>query len=161
MHQCQQVGLEFINQAQVVESNSTILNASARSVFELFSEADKWPRWYPGMNKVTWTSPRPFGVGTTRTVALGPLKAYEHFFLWEEDHRFAFCFTGTNLPFVTTLVEEYKLIVLTENSCEFTYTVAYNPALPVRLTGPIGKATLANVFKRATRSLKKYIDTQT
>lgn len=157
MPQCQPVDLDFIKTAEVVERNSTVLNASAEAVFQLFAEAKEWPRWYPAITHVEWTSPKPYGVGTTRTVSLGALKVYEHFFDWQENRRFAFYFTGTNLPFVSALLEEYELTPLGDNRCEFSYTVAYNPALPLRLSGPIGRAAVARTFRKATESLTRYL----
>ncbi len=157
MPQCKTVDIDFIQRATTVVRSSTVLDASAEAVFGIFSEAEEWPKWFKGITKVVWTTPKPFGVGTTRTVSLGALKVEEYFFAWEDDRRFAFCFTSTNLPFVKALVEEYCLVPLGENSCEFTYTVAYDPALPLRLTGPIGRAALRRTFKQATRSLQRYV----
>ena len=160
MPQCKAADLNFLDTAKVKEVNSVTLPASAKTVFALFRDADAWPRWFDGMSKVVWTSPEPFGVGTTRSVWLGPLRVDEYFFDWTEDQRFAFYFTGTNLPFVKALVEEYQLKDLGADQCRFTYTVAYDPAMPLSLSGPIGRAALARTFRKATQSLAGYLNQQ-
>lgn len=157
MPTCKPADLSFLDTAKVKEVNSVVLPASAAQVFAVFRDADAWPRWFNGMRKVVWTSPEPFGVGTTRSVWLGPLRVDEHFFDWVDDKRFAFYFTGTNLPFVKALVEEYQLDELDQGQCRFTYTVAYDPAMPLSLTGPIGRTALARTFRIATESLADYL----
>ena len=157
MPSCKSADLSFLDTAKVKEVNSVVLPASAETVFALFRDADAWPRWFNGMSKVVWTSPEPFGVGTTRSVWLGPLRVDEHFFDWVDDQRFAFYFTGTNLPFVHALVEEYQLENMGPDQCRFTYSVAYDPAMPLSLSGPIGRAALGRTFRKATKSLVRYL----
>jgi hypothetical protein len=157
MPTCNAASLDFLNTAKVKEVNTVVLPASAHDVFELFRKADAWPKWFKGIDRVVWTSPEPFGIGTTRTVWLGPLRVDEYFFDWIDDQRFAFYFTGTNLPFVRTLVEFYELEPLTEQSCRFTYTVAYDPAFPLSATGFVGRMALGRTFRRATQSLASYL----
>lgn len=157
MPSCNKADLSFIEKAKVKEVNTVVLPASAERVFAIFRDGDAWPNWFGGMDKVEWTSPEPFGVGTTRSVWLGPLRVDELFFDWVDDRRFAFHFSGTSLPFVKTLVEEYVLEPLGDDRCCFTYTVAYDPAFPLSLTGPVGRAALARTFRNATRSLVEYV----
>lgn len=158
MPQCKKADLTFLDRAKVKATNTAVLPVPAEKAFAVLRDADAWPKWFGGMNKVVWTSPEPFGVGTTRSVWLGPLRVDEHFFDWVENERFAFYFTGTNLPFVKTLVEEYQLHALDGDRCEFTYTVAYDPALPLCLSGPIGRGALARSFRQATQSFAKYLE---
>jgi hypothetical protein len=40
-------------------------------VFEVLDDAESRPQWATVITKVTWTSPEPQGVGTTRTVDIG------------------------------------------------------------------------------------------
>lgn len=157
MPTCNSADITFLDRAPIKEVNTVVLPASAEAVFALFKDADTWPKWFGGMNKVVWTSPEPYGVGTTRSVWLGPLRVDEYFFDWVENQRFAFYFTGTNLPFVRTLVELYELEPLEGNRCCFTYTVAYEPAFPLSVTGPLGRAALARSFRQAAQSLAKYL----
>ena len=56
-------------------------------------------------------------------------KGLRIFFHWEENKRFAFYFTKTNLPFVKALVEDYLLDPIDNTMTRFTYAVEYEPAL--------------------------------
>ena len=51
--------------------------------------------WCRALTKITWTSARPFGVGTTRTAkVLGLIALQEEFIVWEEGRRKAFVGTA-------------------------------------------------------------------
>jgi hypothetical protein len=62
--------------------------------------ADSPLSWCRLLRSVTWTSPRPFGAGTTRTVhMLGNATILdERFFRWEEGRRKSFYVVESNLP---------------------------------------------------------------
>ena len=66
-------------------------------VWNALLDAQAWTQWLP-ITKVTWTSPKPFGPGTTRTVEVGPQVIEETFFAWEEGTRMAFRFERSSLP---------------------------------------------------------------
>lgn len=155
--ECRAVDKTYLDNAPHREVNSVVLNGTPAQIFALFEDADAWPKWYKGMDKVEWTSPKPYGVGTTRTVQLGPLKVYEYFFRWQDNARFSFYFTGTNIPFVKALAEDYLLEPIDEHTTRFTYTVAFEPRLPISALGPLGRAFLGFTFKRASKSLVKYM----
>ncbi|SDW29094.1 SRPBCC family protein [Marinobacter mobilis] len=157
MPNCTPAHLDYLDRAPYKEVNVVDLPATPEQVFAVFKDGEAWPKWFHVIDKVTWTSPEPYGVGTTRTVHLGPLKADEYFFNWEENRRFSFYFSATNLPFMKTLVEDYLLEAKGPNTTRFTYTVAYEPALPLKLSGPVGRAILARSFKRASRALVNYL----
>lgn len=157
MPRCNKADRSFLNQAKVKEVNTVVLPVSAERAFAVFRDAAAWPKWFGGLDKVQWTSAEPFGVGTTRRVWLGPLRVDEYFFDWVDNQRFAFYFTATNLPFVKTLVEEYQLDPLGDDRCCFTYTVAYDPAFPLNMTGPLGRAALGRTFRKASRALVEFL----
>ena len=158
MPSCQSVDISFLNTAKVKVINTVEIKASAEEIFATFEDPDAWPLWFKGINKVIWTSEKPYRVNTTRTVLLGPLKIWEHFFIWEQNQRFAFFFTKTNLPFVKALLEDYQLEKIDESTTRFTYTVAYDPSFILALTGPIGRAALKANFTKAAKSLVRYME---
>ncbi len=159
MFKCKAVNQDFFNTASVKVINRVDLQASPETLFTLFKDGDAWTEWFNGMHKVTWTSSEPFREGTTRTIHLGLLITNEYFFTWEENKRFAFYLTETNLPFVEALAEDYLLEKINDTTTRFTYTAAYNPALPIKLLGPIGRALINRTFKKATLSLQRYVNT--
>ncbi|ARU59069.1 polyketide cyclase/dehydrase [Oleiphilus messinensis] len=160
MPKCNPASLEFLETAPCIEINTVDLPATPEEIFALFEDGDSWPKWYKAITKVKWTSSKPYGVGTTRTVNLGLLSVDEYFFEWQTNQRFAFYFTGTNLPFVKTLVEVYDLQPVNADTTRFTYTVAYDPTFPLTISGPVGRAFLARTFKKASLSLQKYLKQQ-
>lgn len=78
-----------------------------------------WTEWLP-ITKVTWTSPKPFGPGTTRTVEVGDQKIEETFFAWDEGKRMAFRFERSTLP-VSAAVEDYRVVPV-EGGCELRWS---------------------------------------
>jgi hypothetical protein len=44
--------------------------ASAEQLFAALEDGPSWSKWVPLIRDVTWTSPKPFAKGTTRTVTL-------------------------------------------------------------------------------------------
>lgn len=112
--------------------------------------------WGMGV-KLRWTSPRPFGVGTTREVVLplGVMTVRERFFLWEEGTRYAFYVESANRTIVTKFAEDY-LVEKTERGSRFTWTIAIEPAPRYRALvaagGPINRIS----FGQTARSGKKY-----
>ena len=155
---CAPVGHEFFDTAPWRFRASAEVPVSAAAAFAIFEDAPSWPKFFRGLRGVEWTSPKPFGVGTTRTVSLGMANVFEHFFRWEQGSRFSFYLLATQspLPLFHSLAEDYLLEPLAENRCRFTYTVGIEPALPLRLTGPLGRASLRKMFESAPTSFARY-----
>ena len=89
-----------------------------QAVWAALLDAQAWTEWLP-ITKVTWTSPQPFRVGTTRTVEIGKQVVEEVFFAWDEGQRMAFRFDRTSLP-VRAAVEDYR-VVPTATGCELVW----------------------------------------
>ncbi len=104
------------------------------AVWAALLDANAWTEWLPITN-VTWTSPKPFGVGTTRTVEIGDQIVEETFFLWEEGKRMAFRFEKSTLP-VSAAVEDYHVID-TADGCELHW--AGKASAPLFLGGVVSK----------------------
>ncbi|MBL4865473.1 MAG: SRPBCC family protein [Pseudomonadales bacterium] len=151
---CRAVEESFLTTAPMRFVNEVILDAPPEGVFRMFEDGDSWSKWIKGLKRVEWTSPKPFGVGTTRTVTLDVMSVKEYFFIWEQNKRFTFYFTSTSMPFVKALCEDYLLEPIGEGKTKFTYTVACEPSLPLKLSGPIGKYALRKLFKDATQALQ-------
>jgi uncharacterized protein YndB with AHSA1/START domain len=117
--------------------------------------------WGLPLRKLEWTSPRPFGIGTTREVAVsGNLFAFqEYFFRWEEGHRFSFYATAVNRRLLRRFAEDY-LVEDAPSGSRFTWTIAYEPTARssalVRLTGPVNALGYRAVPLRA----RKYFATR-
>lgn len=101
-----------------------------------------------GSSGIEWTSPRPFGVGTTRTVkALKGVNRFdERFFRWEEGRQMSFYVLKASAPLVRKFAEDYLVEPTSENSCRFTWTVAYEPSTLGKLGEPVNRRLLGTLF---------------
>ena len=115
--------------------------------------ADDALHWCRILDDVSWTSPRPFGVGTTREVKAlaGTDKLREHYFLWEEGRRHCFYVVETTAPIVKSLAEDYLVEPRGEDSCRFTWTIAARPSPLGRPGGPVNRAILKTLFTDTAR----------
>ena len=68
MFPCQRVGLDFVDTAPFRFVSTVDLAITPEQVWEVLDDAESWPHWATVITKVTWTSPEPHGVGTTRVV---------------------------------------------------------------------------------------------
>ena len=152
MPQTQPIDLTFFDTAPNVYEQQWDIGVPA---------AQFWPdlvdnplHWCRGL-KIGWTSPRPFGVGTTRHVGvLGLIQADEHFFLWEEGRRFAFHFTRSNLPLFRRFGEYYEVEPTGPESCRFTWKLAAEPTLVGKLGSPMNTMIFRSLFRDTTRYVK-------
>ena len=107
--------------------------------------------WIHGM-KIDWTSPPPFGVGTTRTVhILGLVQVKEHYFLWEEGHRKAFYGTAVNLPVISKLAEDYIVEPRGDGACAFTWKIAIEPSALGKPGAPFNRVLFGAGFRDTAR----------
>lgn len=136
----------FFSSAPVVLSESFEIDRPATSVWDDLA-SDQPLSWCRILgNGIEWTSPRPFGVGTTRTAnALKGLSSIcEHFFIWDEGSRQAFYAVEAAAPLFKRFAEDYQVEPQGENACTFTWTVAYEPTLLGK--GPANKAIMRSMF---------------
>jgi uncharacterized protein YndB with AHSA1/START domain len=154
---CRRVDLGFLESAPLKFVNEVEINASPEQVFKVFEDGESWPKWFKDIIKVVWTSPEPFGVGTTRTVTLKTMTVYEHFFVWDPGKRFTFYFTATSVPLFHAFCEDYRLEPTDNGKTRFTYIVAYEPRLLLKLAGPIGRWIMGNMVRNGAHSLPVFM----
>ncbi|MEE6139672.1 SRPBCC family protein [Mycobacterium sp. 050128] len=158
MHPCERVDLDFIENAPFRFRNSVDLAITPEQVFEVLADAEAWPRWASVITKVTWTSPEPRGVGTTRIVEMrGGITGDEEFLAWEPFTRMAFRFNECSTAAVAAFAEDYRVEVI-PGGCRLTWTMAQKPAGPARFamvfTGPLLNLGL----RRFLSNLRRYTD---
>lgn len=108
--------------------------------------------WCRGLS-LSWTSERPFGVGTTRRAASlgGVIKLKERYFIWEEAHRQAFYVTHANLPLFKRFAEDYVVEPDGADRCRFTWTFAIEPTALGRPGAPLNGITFRRMFGETRR----------
>lgn len=128
MFQCKQFDLGYFSSAPVINRYEREIPTSPEILFAIFEDQHSWPKWVPGIAKVEWTSPPPFGMNTTRTVTfVGGMEVYEHFIAWEHKKELAFCFTAATQRVWASFGERYQIEDLGGNRSKLTWTVAYEP----------------------------------
>ncbi len=115
--------------------------------------SDQALSWCRILQDVSWTSPRPFGVGTTREVKAlwGANQLREHYFRWEEGHRHSFFVVESTAPLFKRFAEDYLLESTSDTSCRFTWTLAAEPKALARPGGPVNRALLKTLFTDTAR----------
>ena len=161
MYACERVDLSFTENAPFRFRNSVDLTITPEQLFEVLADAESWPRWAPVITKVTWTSPEPRGVGTTRVVemrgGLRPLVGDEEFIAWEPFRHMAFRFNECSTRSVAAFAEDYRVEVI-PGGCRLTWTMAQKPAGPARLAMFVVGPLLNLGLRRFLRNLRSYTD---
>ncbi len=131
----------------------TIARPAEKVWAELVSERPL--HWCRGL-RLRWTSPRPFGVGTTRQAKMmgGAMTADERFFIWEEGRRQAFYFTQLNVAIFTSFAEDYVVEPDGADCCRFTWRGALTPSAFGRPGAPLNKL----MFRRTFRDTGRYFN---
>jgi hypothetical protein len=127
----------------------------AQQVWEELT-ADGTLNWCRMLGGGTWTSARPFGVDTTRTmrVGFGALVINERFFRWEEGRRKSFYVVESSLPLFRRLAEDYFVEETTPTSCRFTWTLAAEPLPATRPGAPVNALLARSLFRDTRRHFK-------
>ena len=109
--------------------------------------------WCRALAGVTWTSPRPFGEGTTRTVRApgGLLELREIYFRWEEGRRKSFYVSEVTLPLFRRFAEDYQVEQISPSSCRFTWTVASEAPPAARPANPVNALITKSLFRDTRR----------
>ena len=127
----------------------------ARPAATVWSEltADDALHWCRILQNVTWTSPRPFGVGTTRDVKAlwGANLPREHYFRWEEGHRHSFYAVESSGPLFKALAEDYLVEPRSDDACRFTWTIAVEPTTLGRPGTPVNRQILKTLLTDTAR----------
>jgi carbon monoxide dehydrogenase subunit G len=159
MYPCEPVDLDFISEAPFRFVSTVDLAITPEQVFEVLSDAQSWPHWASVITKVTWTSPQPYGVGTTRTVHMrGGIIGDEEFLSWEPHSHMAFRFNQASTNSIAAFAEDYW-VVPTAGGCNLTWVMAMKPnGTAARLGMTAGRPVMGWLFQRFLHNLRRYTD---
>ena len=157
MYPCERVDQGWIKTAPFRFSNSVDLAITPEQLFEVLADAEAWPKWAKVITRVTWTSPEPRGVGTTRTVDMrGGITGDEEFLAWEPFTHMAFRFNESTTRAITAFAEDYR-VVRTPTGCHLTWVMAMKPnGLAGRLGMTLGRPVMGWLFQRFLYNLRSY-----
>lgn len=159
-HQLEPTEADVFETAPHVFTYQKRFAAPPAQVWEQLTSDTSLAAWGPTAKKVTWTSPRPFGVGTTRDVT-GPGGATmrERFFRWEEGHRKSFAVYESTLPIFKRFAEDY-IVEPDGNDTLFTWVLAIEPknalALPMKVLAPAVRAAFGRIPRDGQRYWAKH-----
>ena len=115
-------GEDLLRRARAHSVVEREMPASAARLFALLEEGETWCRFFPVIRRVEWTSPRPFGTGTTRRVTvIGGVRLDEVFWTWEAGRRMGFAVTAASVRGLRGLVESYDLVPLGDARCRLRW----------------------------------------
>lgn len=157
MHACERVGLDFIESAPYRFVSTVDLNITPEQLFEVLADADSWPQWATVITKVTWTSPEPRGVGTTRTVHMrGGIVGDEEFLAWQPHSHMAFRFNEASTGSIAAFAEDYR-VVQTPGGCHLTWVMAMKPnGVAARVGMALGRPVMGWMFQKFLYNLRDY-----
>jgi hypothetical protein len=112
----------------------------------------------PAVKEVTWTSPRPFGIGTTREVAGLVTRSRERYFRWDEGHGYSFAVYESTVPLFKRFAEDY-VVEPDDGGTLFNWTLAIEPkvalAFPFKALAPVLKAGFGRIRSDGQRYFAK------
>jgi uncharacterized protein YndB with AHSA1/START domain len=151
----------FFDTAPYVYRYPVDLAVPPERVWESLTSDRALADWGLGLRSLEWTSPRPFGVGTTRSVALfgNSFAIRERFFRWEDGSRKSFHGTELSRPLLRRFAEDY-LVEKTADGSRFTWTIALEPTAKTKrllqVTSPLNGLVFRAVPARAKRYFAKH-----
>jgi hypothetical protein len=158
MRDLQLVDDHYVETAPHRFANSVDLAITPEQLFEVFHDAAAWPRWVKALTKVTWTSPQPFGPGTTRAVHLrGGIVGHEEFFGWDEPSRIAFRFNAMSTRLVTAFSERYDVEPI-PGGCRLTWSVGIDVPGAAQPFVRLGHGRLDALLASFLGHLRRYTD---
>jgi hypothetical protein len=138
---------DFIHQATTRVGLSADVDRPARDVWDDLTVDGPMSSYCRIITRIDWTSPRPFAVGTTRTVrVLGGLFVFDESYVrWEEGRRKVFVGVRTNLPLIRRFAEDYLVEPLGPDRSRFTWTAVWEPTALGRPLEPVTHALFSSL----------------
>ncbi|WP_283616559.1 SRPBCC family protein [Mycolicibacterium poriferae] len=158
-HPCKRVGLDFVESAPYRFVSTVDLAITPEQLFEVLADETSWPHWASVITNVTWTSPEPRGVGTTRTVEMrGGITGHEEYLVWQPCTRMAFRFNESTTGAIAAFAEDYR-VTETAAGCHLTWIMALEPNGPAGRLGLFtGRPVMGWLFQRFLHNLRAYTD---
>ena len=125
---------ELVSTARARGAAEREMAVSAEQLFATLEDGPSYSKWVPAIRQVTWTSAKPFGTGTTRTVSLvGGARVDEVFWAWEPNRRIGFSISASSMRWLCALTELDEIKAVSSDRCQLRWTLA------VSLTGVLEK----------------------
>jgi len=157
--ECERVGLDYFATSPCRVQVAEVIGASPERIFEVFSDAEAWPRWAFPITGVEWTSPFPLEVGSTRTVRMhGGMVGWEEFLAWEPGRRMAFRFNQTVKGGPTAFAEDYLVTDLRDGRSLVEWTMAMTLSGPSERLAPVIAPVMRRVNRHMLRQFRAHVE---
>ena len=158
MPKCDPVGLDFIEQAGLVITVDVTVKASPAQVWQVLNETERWPEWFDGMKECRVTSESWDGLGSTRSVKVGPMRVDEKMVAWESDVQWGFHATQLNMVgYIAKRMLEVVDIEPAGTGSKLTYTGAIDLVPWLRPVGGLLKKQLAKAWQKSLPNIDNQI----
>ena len=156
-HRLFATGDDFLEAAPFRYVNTVDLPVAPEPMWAALTADDTLVSWSPLVTGLRWTTPRPFGVGTTREVTiLRLLTSRERYYRWDQGRRKTFTVVEVSVPGLRRLAEDY-VVERTPGGSRFIWTLALEPGSmlkPIlRLTNPV----TAWILRRVARGMRSQL----
>jgi Polyketide cyclase / dehydrase and lipid transport len=148
---------DFLETAPFRYVNTVDLPVAPERMWAALTADDTLVSWSPLVTGLRWTTPRPFGVGTTREVTMFRLlTSREQYYRWDQGRRKTFTAVEVSVPGLRRLAEDY-VVERTPSGSRFIWTLAFEPGSmlkPIlRVTNPI----TAWMLRRIVRGMRSQV----
>jgi L,D-peptidoglycan transpeptidase YkuD (ErfK/YbiS/YcfS/YnhG family) len=158
VHQYKNIDSNFFKTSPFSFVSQIKLNCTPEQLFDIFEDEHAWTVWVPAIKNVEWTSPKPFGVGTTRTVTLaGKMIVNEEFIAWKPGEQMTFKFTTGSTGSLRAFGEDYRVTDLGNNRCLLCWTMAMQPVGVSKLFMTVFKPTMGWYLNKLLKNLQVYV----
>ncbi|MYR06317.1 SRPBCC family protein [Gordonia sp. SID5947] len=144
------IDLDFFESAPVTYRIDVNLPVTPQRAWAEFTRQNTLD-WCRAIKSIEFTSPPPYGVGTTRKASLGVAGLSEHFFVWDEDdaageYRNAFYAASASTPGLKRFGELTE-VRPAEVGCRLIWSFALELATSAKAVTAFSGPTAATVFK--------------
>ena len=152
----------FYDVAPARFDNTVDVPIPASVVWKILEDDHSWTVWAGVIDDVEWTSPKPFGLGTTRTVTMakGAMIGWEKFIAWDEGKRMGFCFTEATMDGIARFAEDWHVTPKGDNACEVRWVMCMEPKGINRFIIKLFSPVMTFNFRRYLKSLSRYAQQQ-
>jgi deazaflavin-dependent oxidoreductase (nitroreductase family) len=145
--------LSFLERAPVRHDFAAVLAAPRPDVFAAIADPTSWSSWFPGVRSARYRGVPPYGVGTIREADVSGTRWIEEMIAWDADRRWTYTVIESSTPLAAAQVESFELDE-TPGGTRVRWTLAIEPRLMQRLSGPIAPLVMGRLFARAMRNLE-------
>ncbi len=153
-HELMDSGDDFLESAPLRYVATVEVPVPPERMWAALTAEDTLVSWTALVTGLHWTSPRPFGVGTTREVTvLWSVTVRERYYRWDQGRRKTFTGVEASAPGLRRLAEDYR-VESTPTGSRFRWTLALEPGSvlnpPLRVANPVTSLLIRRVARGLT-----------